>query len=708
MTIIAGILGILIFILIEVGPLGRKAEVTPGTGVDIAAEGDVAVVVNEHRSHVALLSTDGFLRVLSTEDGETAVSRSLVDGDTALLHVQSVAGSERQTLAASTTTGQVLVWPVSWEISFDEQERIVTPRIPDPFVFELDPAKGPVGTFSARLIDDGGAAVAGQLHDGTLVWCRVEFEENSMTGEVTEAWSRNELESTGLLTALVLDGDSRILYGGSSSGGLSAWVLNDLDAGPTTVDGKDTAAITALSLLIGERSLIAGRADGSLEVWFDVRGDDGTQRLTPIREFPNQPGAIRLISPSTRNKGFLAQDDTGHLGLYYSTSQRVLWTGNSPVENATGLFYSPKADGAYAVGPRRLAAIEIDNPHPEISLRALFGRVWYEGYEKPDFVWQSTGGTDEFEPKLSLTPLIVGTLKGTLYSLVLAIPLGVAGAMYTSQFMSPAYKSVVKPTVEIMAALPSVVLGFLAGLWLAPRLEQVFVALMLMALLLPLSTLIMWASLRRLPAAIRDWFGTGAELLPYMVALLLATWCCLQLAPDVEGVLFGGDFQSWLLETTGLRYDQRNAIVVGLAMGFAVIPVIFAIAEDAFSNVPRNLVTGSLALGANRWQTVTRVVLPTASPGIFSAIMIGFGRAVGETMIVLMATGNTPVLDCNPFNGFRTLSANIAVEIPEAPHGDTLYRLLFLAALLLFLFTFVINTVAELIRQRLHKRYSEI
>ena len=116
-------------------------------------------------------------------------------------------------------------------------------------------------------------------------------------------------------------------------------------------------------------------------------------------------------------------------------------------------------------------------------------------------------------------------------------------------------------------------------------------------------------------------------------------------------------------------------------MGFAVIPIIFAISEDAFSNVPKNLIAGSLALGANRWETVTRVVLPSASPGIFSAIMVGFGRAVGETMIVLMATGNTPIMDWNPFNGFRTLSANIAVEIPEAPQYGSLYRVLFLAAL---------------------------
>src|SRR5262249_25807536 len=112
--------------------------------------------------------------------------------------------------------------------------------------------------------------------------------------------------------------------------------------------------------------------------------------------------------------------------------------------------------------------------------------------------------------------------------------------------------------------------------------------------------------------------------------------------------------------------------------------------------------------GATRWQTAVRVVLPTASPGLFSAVMIGFGRAVGETMIVLMATGNTPVMDFLPFSGFRALSANIAVEVPEAPYGSTLYQTLFLAALLLFIMTFVINTMAEVVRHRLRERYSRI
>jgi phosphate transport system permease protein len=343
-----------------------------------------------------------------------------------------------------------------------------------------------------------------------------------------------------------------------------------------------------------------------------------------------------------------------------------------------------------------------------VSLRTLFGKVWYEGYDRPEYVWQSSGASDDVEPKLSLTPLLAGTLKGTIYSLLLAIPLGVFGAMYASQFMHPAFKRTLKPLIEIMASLPSVVLGFLAGLWLAPRLEKAVPALALMAVVLPLLVLLTGFAWRALPRAFRGRFPMGIEVFLFVVVLALGIWLCLGLSKPFEVLAFGGNFPSWLLATTGLPFDQRNAVVVGLAMGFAVIPIIFAIAEDAFSNVPGNLVAGSLALGADRWQTVTRVVLPTASPGIFSAIMIGFGRAIGETMIVLMATGNTPIMEWNPFNGFRTLSANIAVEIPEAPHGGTLYRMLFLAGLLLFAITFVINTVAELVRQRLRERFSQL
>jgi phosphate transport system permease protein len=151
-------------------------------------------------------------------------------------------------------------------------------------------------------------------------------------------------------------------------------------------------------------------------------------------------------------------------------------------------------------------------------------------------------------------------------------------------------------------------------------------------------------------------------------------------------------------------YVQRNALVVGFVMGFAIIPIIYTISEDALSSVPAHLRAASLGAGATPWQTAFRIVVPTAMSGLFSALMVGLGRAVGETMIVLMAAGNTPVMDWNVFNGFRTLSANIAVELPEAVRNSTHYRTLFLAALVLFALTFVVNTAAEIVRQRFRKR----
>jgi phosphate transport system permease protein len=171
-----------------------------------------------------------------------------------------------------------------------------------------------------------------------------------------------------------------------------------------------------------------------------------------------------------------------------------------------------------------------------------------------------------------------------------------------------------------------------------------------------------------------------------------------------------------LLESLGVdargglmgTYVQRNTLVVGFAMGFAVIPIVYTLAEDALSAVPEHLRAASLSCGATLWQTAVWVVVPTAMSGLFSAVMIGMGRAVGETMIVVMATGNTPIMDWNVFNGLRALSANIAVELPEAVKDGTLYRVLFLSGLVLFAMTFVINTLAEVIRQRFRKRAMQL
>lgn len=705
LAIIVSILGILVFILAEVWPLTAGAKVGAARQMPLPGTARVgALLSDEHRTHVAALSADGRVRVVRARDG-----RLVQEADLGAPLADMELPPSSRALAGATRDGRVVFVPVEFAVTFEGQTQVVTPQVAAPVSLELDPARRPLQAFAAQVSDEGATAAA-QLADGSLAVVRRSTRENSMTGEVTESVERFAARAPGRLTAMVLDQDQNNLFAGTAGGELLWWSLQNGRPGELRMASAGPSAITALDLLIGGRSLVVGQKNGSLSVWMPTReaGSDERFRLSRVRDFPRHPAAVREIAPSQRGKGFLALSETGHLGLYYSTSHRTLWTGRSPVAAGGALFYAPKTDAVFVAGGGRLAEIEVDNPHPEVTWQSLFGKVRYEGYERPEYVWQSSSGTDDFEPKLSLTPLLVGTLKGTFYSLLLAIPLGVLGAMYTSQFMHPSYKRTLKPLIEIMASLPSVVLGFLAGLWLAPRIESSFPALLLMPLVLPLLVLLAGFGWKSLPRAFRGRFQAGTEAILFVFVLAFGMWLCFRLGEPFESAAFGGSFSTWLRDATGLAYDQRNAVVVGLAMGFAVIPIIFAIAEDAFSNVPPNLVAGSLALGADRWQTVTRVVLPTASPGIFSAVMIGFGRAVGETMIVLMATGNTPILDWNPFNGFRTLSANIAVEIPEAPHGSTLYRTLFLAALLLFLVTFLINTVAELVRQRLRERYSQL
>src|SRR5687767_3978541 len=487
LAIIASILGILIFILVEVWPLTHRAEVRAQRVAPLAADA-AAIVVDEHRTHVAALGLDGRARALRLADGVEVAAAAAAAGEDGAPLLLSAAASlpEASTLAGATQDGRVALVPVAWEASFDEaQARTITPTFGPPILLDLDPGRRALGAFAARLGESGGATAAAQLADGTLAVVRRTTTENLMTGEVTAAEERYAAPLDRRLTALVLDVDGRSLFAGSGQGELLYWELGEVGLSEAQAASAGGAPVTALEFLLGGRSLVVGQQDGSLSIWFPVRQSDESLRLTRIRDLPRLDGPISLIAPSLRNKGFLAHDRAGNLGLYHSTSERTLWRGRSPLPGATAIFFAPKADGAFLAGQDRLAMLDIDNPHPEVSWRALFGKIWYEGYEGPEHVWQSTGGTDDFEPKLSLTPLLVGTLKGTLYALLLAIPLGVLGAMYASQFMHPNLLRFVKPTVEIMAALPSVVLGFLAGLWLAPALERSFPALLLMAIVLP-------------------------------------------------------------------------------------------------------------------------------------------------------------------------------------------------------------------------------
>jgi phosphate transport system permease protein len=183
-------------------------------------------------------------------------------------------------------------------------------------------------------------------------------------------------------------------------------------------------------------------------------------------------------------------------------------------------------------------------------------------------------------------------------------------------------------------------------------------------------------------------------------------WAKEALKPVVIGFFALVVLATYIQDLFGLEY-RLNAFVGGVALSLAVIPIIFTISEDAIAAVPRSLTEASLALGATKWQTALKVVLPAATPGIFASVILGVGRAFGETMIVLMATGNAALTSADPFEPVRTMSATIGAEMAEVVFGETHYHVLFLIGSILFLFTFILNAIAEIfVRQRLMKKFS--
>jgi phosphate transport system permease protein len=571
-------------------------------------------------------------------------------------------------------------------------------------------SSGIVQSF-ARPVEGKGAVRIDRLA-GDRLRVTHQLVEKDLLGNEKRSISSTDITDPlpGKLSVITADSKGHYLYGGTDNGWLLRWDVSEpgqIHLLDSVVSSEDRQAITSLALVLGDISVAVGDAKGTLTTWFPVKvagsGDD--RRLTRIHTLRSNVGKTTFIIPSPRDKTLLS-GDTAVIHADHMTSERNLLTVK-PVAPVTLAALSPKGNSLIVLGSdATLTLWKLDIPHPEISFGTLFGKVWYEGYDKPEYAWQSSAANDDFEPKMSLVPLVFGTIKATLFAMLFAVPLALLAALYTSQFMSPKLKGRVKPVVEIMAAIPSVVIGFLAGLWLAPLIDKSILTIFMSIVIVPLMlllTIFFWKRIKTASPLQRT--TRGHEFIAMIPVVILGIYLAFLLSGVAEVNLFAGDFKQWLFSTLGVRYDQRNSIIIAIALGFAVIPIIFTIAEDAISNVPRNLTAASLALGASRWQTAWRVVLPSALPGVFSAVMIGFGRAIGETMIVLMATGNTPILSWSLFNGLRSLSANIAVEIPEAPFNSSLYRVLFLSAVLLFLFTFIINTGAEALRQRFRKKY---
>ena len=712
LVVIAAVLLILFYLMYVVSPLFLSAKMSqsslgnnpdwlknPTAFLSMEEQQQVAFRISQDGS-AEYFSVEGLLLLESTEIGPGGQSVSIVTGDQEHSGLVAVAFEDGRV--------NLLQNHYTTDFSAGVELRKIIPTIEFPYGTDQRLLMPGGGITGLSLSDNETDLVLAAAGSGGRVRLELNLkQENFLSGEISLESSVKTLDVGFEIAAITISNDHRWLYLGDESGQVHFISIGTMQA-VQAVQVSDSA-ITSMSMLLGGISVLAGDADGNITQLFPVRDEDNQYSLEIVRRFEGQHEPVIRIIPEQRRKGFLSVDAAGNLAIFHSTAGRMLLREKLDGGPPSALALAPRASGLLVLnGDGRVEFMDIDNEHPEVSFASLWSKVWYENYSQPEYVWQSSASSNEFEPKFSLTPLAFGTLKAALYAMFFALPLALMGAAFTAYFMSPALRRMVKPTIEIMAALPTVILGFLAGLWFAPFLEENLAGVMSLMLVVPAGLLLFAWFWTRAEWKVKDYVKEGWEpvlLLPVLVVLAIVS---IEVVGPLQDIFFDGDLRTWLSQEAGISYDQRNAMVVGCAMGFAVIPTIFSIAEDAIYGVPKSLSDGSLALGATPWQTLVRVILPTASPGMFSAVMIGLGRAVGETMIVLMATGNTPIMDWNLFEGMRTLAANIAVEMPESAMNSSHYRILFLAALVLFMFTFVVNTGAELIRQRLREKYSSL
>jgi len=717
-------------------------------------------------------------------------------------------GLQAEFLAAADAPAAVQSAPVGHAVAADgtifvhgANDRFARVRL----VTELGPASQPLGgpITEVDVVPLGDGALVAALDDAGRVRVeRAASKRNMLTGKVTVKTTGATIEPVaGFRPRFVRVnglGDQLFLF--AADGAARRYLIRDVTK-PELMETFDAAAgaadVATVERLFGGATLAVADTAGVVRLFFMARRDDAVAAdglaTVAARTITGDGTLVTAIAASPRSRLFavaVSRDgrDAGVRLLQATTGAEVLRLaaggGTHPTRT---LCIAPRENRLLAGNDEALAAWAIDAGHADVAVGTLLQPVWYENYPRPVHAWETTGH-EAFESKFGLVPLIFGTLKATLYSMLFATPIALLAAIYASQFMHPRWKARIKPTIEMMASLPSVVLGFVAGIVLAPVIERGLMPVITGVFVVPLTLLAAAHLWQLLPVGTRSRLAAWRFPLVAVVALPVGLLAARAAAPAVERILFDGDVQAWLdgrggrgfggwmvallplaalaaaalvgrlvnpllrraarawsqpqaalaslgvfaaglvvavalaaaaavlldalrLDTRGGlfgTYVQRNALVVAIGMSFAIIPLIFTIADDALSSVPEHLRSASLGAGATPWQTAVRVIVPAAASGLFSAVMIGLGRAVGETMIVLMAAGNTPLIGWNVFNGFQTLSAAIATELPEAARGSTHYRVLFLAALALFALTFVLNTVAELVRQRFRRRAHDL
>jgi len=483
-SVIIAILLIFFYLLQVVIPMFSSAHIKEVQSYVISDEAETVYIGLEEQGSMGVRFTSaGQVVFFKTANGEIVKTEDLKLST----KVSSVSSNLNQVILGL-ENGHVKLVKYVFNLSYPNDVRTITPAIEFPLgedLLLLDKSKKSLTEIDIQINEDGIGLIA-TTNDQRLVFARYVQEESFISEEITtELASRSERDFNESISSIVLSPTLKHLYVAIEGG-----ILRDYSLDADGFDGKHQnykikKQITQLKLLLGGTSLLLGLDDGEIQQWMSVRNKHG-KNLTFIRNFHATNNAIAEIKPEQQRKSFAVADTQGEITLYYSTSQRTLTSINSAHREIALLAFSSRAENLIALDKQgKVYFYEVDNEYPEVSWDVLWGKVWYEGYDEADYIWQSSASTNEFEPKFSLMPLTFGTIKAAFYAMLFAVPIAILGAMYTAQFMSPRMRQTVKPSIEIMEALPTVILGFLAGLWLAPYVETHLAGVFTLLIILP-------------------------------------------------------------------------------------------------------------------------------------------------------------------------------------------------------------------------------
>ena len=532
--VIVAIVLIFFYLLYVVLPLFGSAKATAIAEYAVPEKtlGKTVLLETEEQNEVAVRFTDsGQIIFFDVATGKPLLNQAITIPDGA--HITSFAQSSLISnggVAYGFSDGTVVVVKHQYKVTYPNNKRQITPSIEYPLgalPLAIDETGAALEKIAVKVEADKtivAAKSANKIHLVSFAKEQSLFADGATTNRTAAVLD----VSAEKVVDLLIDKDDSQLYLLNNEGLLSAYDINDKTAPKSKHEQKVVEAgqkITSLTFLNGDLSLLVGDSSGLVSQWSQVKNELKQLAFKKIRAFKVSSEAVVAIESEQRRKGFMTVDADGNVGVYHSTAERELIKERISTSPPVAALLSPRSNRLMLESQEgKIHVWHVENEHPEVSIKSLWQKVWYESYPKPDYIWQSSSASNDFEPKYSLTPLVFGTLKAAFYAMLFAMPLALFGAIYTAYFMSPQMRQIVKPTIELMGALPTVILGFLAGLWLAPFIEKHLAGLFLSLLTLPVAVLLFGFVWQYLPKNVRQKIPEGWDAAILIPVIIIVSW----------------------------------------------------------------------------------------------------------------------------------------------------------------------------------------